>query len=196
MTCSKKTAALAVLALAGLAQAGVLPAPTVLIEVDITDPTNVVLSATGEASLINDSASTANTGTTLLDLFTADFNIPFTPETALTGDLAGGGVLPYSSGLNDFGTLTDRDLNIYRGNLLPDFGAFQIFDTMTAAFSGSSTVDLSGASLPALGTIGDIIAGDTDTGSDVVIGQWRIVPAPGAAGLLAAAGLVGVRRRR
>ena len=71
------------------------------------------------------------------------------------------------------------------------------FSSSVAAFSGESTSDLTFTTIAPKGTVGDIhlrTVDGVDTG--LVIGQYRIIPAPGWAAVLGVAGLVSGRRRR
>lgn len=181
--------AVAVLTFAGAASAGTTGLP-VLVIVDNTDPNNVIFSATGAAAAVAGSSS-ATTGFTLQGLFSgAGFAVGFTPGSgSVSGTLQANGMTgPYVNSLNQFGTLTDNDLNIWGGS------GTQSWNTVDAAFTGSSSTDiLANASFNASGLI---LLGDNPDSQPPVLGTWQIIPTPGTAGLLGLAGLAAVRRRR
>jgi hypothetical protein len=172
----------------------------VLITVDVTDPSLVIFTATGAAPSQDDSMG-AYAGITLLGfLHTTSQDL----DTGLSGDLQGSGTsaaysnaffLSYLSG--DYSAGFDLNLYVETG------GGTQGFTTGSAAFAGSSTLDLTSVSafLPAAGASGSIQVGD---GSSVgnVIGSYLVVssvPEPSAYALLvgfAGAGFAGLRRRR
>lgn len=189
MNTPKLTAATLLLAMA--VSASPLSAGTVLlIEVDGTQ--NIVIRATGEASLVNDSSTTANFGVSLIDLFPSDYVPIIAPFTS--GDLAVNGTAYLNVFANLGLPLTDRDLNITSA-----FGSSttQQFTTSGPAFTGSLDVNLFGTDpLPVEGTVGNVIVGDGDGGSGAVIGQFLVVPEPTSFALLALGGLLFTTRRR
>jgi len=182
--------AAAALTFAGAASAGVAGLPVLLI-VDNTDPNNVTFTATGAAAGVEASTGSGS-GFTLQGLFSgAGFEVGFTPGGgSISGTLqANGMTAPYVNSLNQFGSLTDNDLNIWGGG-----GGTQLWNTDDAAFSGSSSTDiLAGASFNGSGLI---LLGDAPGTQPPVIGTWQLIPTPGTAGLLGLAGLAAVRRRR
>jgi hypothetical protein len=176
--------AAAVLLIAGTATAqGQLP---VLLMVDNTDPSNVLISATGAAPAVNGSVGVIS-GVTLMGLFGgAGINLPIT--TVVGGNLAGGGsAFAYNRGGNAFGTLSANDLNIW----VTGGSGNQNFNVANPAFVGVMTGNYAGATF---NDSGEIRLGDTISG--VVLGQWRLIPTPGALALFGVAGMAATRRRR
>ena len=172
-------------------------AATILLEVDVSDPSAVTFAATGAAPTITDDDSHERDGVTLKGLFDDDFDSFFdAPSSFMTGNLKARGARSYREFTNDFADVGLRDINLFRFS----FNArVQSFDTGSPAFTGVGVVDLTGANFT-VGTVGDILAGDT---SDVspVIGQFEIVggtpiPSPAAAaGGLAMLAVIALRRR-
>lgn len=163
----------------------------VLLLVDITDPNNVLFSATGNAPGINDSTSNQIQGITLIDLFHVDFGVN---DELLSGNLiSAGGSAPFDTLLNNFPPgVTARDLNLFKET----DGVQQTFSTSAPAFTGTGmTAGLVGAEFR---STGDIIVGDTIGGSGEVLGQWSVIPEPssGALSILALAALWAARRRK
>ena len=169
----------------------------VLLTVDVSDPSNVVISATGTGPLINDSSAIVNRGVTLRGLFDADFD----GERPLAGDLAPRDAPAFDLASNDFDAVTARDLNLFRSAFSDGTTTTQAFVTTDAAFTGAGTIDLSGASF-VVGTVGDIsvgdtIDGDTTGGSGATLGQFQVVvPEPSSLALLGLGGAALLRRRR
>lgn len=174
--------------------AGSAASAQVLLEVDITDPSAVVITATGAAAAL-DSAASVVSGATLADIFTADFTLGTANNP--TGDLVGGGSgVAYNRSFNNTTTVGRLSLNLW---VTGGGGASASFTTADPAFTGSATLDLSGASLAAIGSRGSVWSDDAPFGNPsqgAIIGEFLIVPAPGAAALLGLGGLAMVRRRR
>ncbi|MCB1672055.1 MAG: hypothetical protein R3F41_14095 [Gammaproteobacteria bacterium] len=168
-------------------------ASPILLTVDIANPSNTVIASTGAAAGNPGSGlSLTLDGVSLLGIFST----PVSNTTILSGNLRASTA---TSEYTDAWTLpSDFDLNLFNYSF-----ESQIFSTSSAAFVGSSSVDLSGFSLLTPGSTGDIIDSDNFFVQGVVIGQWQIidssgtVPSPGALGLLAV-GLLGlvVSKRR
>ena len=172
-------------ALAGACVATAANAAIVL-TVDITNPSAVVIASTGAA------ASASRSG--------------FQERVRLDGILTAGGP-NYGSSMS--GSLSTTQIGgAYTGfarfqggtsgALSRGGGQTQTFVEGLQAFSGSMTGDLSFLPFAPAGTIGDIYVlqnvNAAETG--IIIGQYQIVPAPGAAAVLGLAGLVATRRRR
>lgn len=158
----------------------------VLLVVDVENPSAVTITATSSPALLNDATGAGGDGVTML-LFFIDQGFQLVgDEVSGVGLSAAGMTESYSDVSNTFALLTARDINFYR----IDAGT-QAFSMLTPAFNGSMVLDLWAATglLPSVGTIGDILVGDTVTGSGAVIGQWQVVPEPGAA-LLAGIGMI------
>ncbi len=186
--------------------AAVLPASagTILLEIDVSDPSAVTLTPTGASSITDDSTSDMFDGVTLIGFFAEDFRASnvFGSFTGLEPRSAAFFNREYTNYDNDFGGVGLRDLNLYSD----DTGWTQRFATNQPAFTGVGVIDfIDSGSEPAPvfqpGTIGHIIAGDTDFGSGDVIGQFQIVggtpiPEPVAAlGGMALLGTIVLRRR-
>ncbi|MEM8836324.1 MAG: hypothetical protein AAGD00_10960 [Planctomycetota bacterium] len=191
----RTTTTLAVLTFTGSALAN--GSAHILLTVDVSDPSAVRITATGDVSLLNDSSDTLAAGVTLANLFTTDLQVSPAIQPLPTGDLSPSG----SSGVfdritNTFGGLTDRDLNLFSTSANGGQDSL-MFDTATAAFTGELLADLTGGTFGPIGTTGDIFVGDTTPpGSGAIIGFYQIVPSPGSAAMLALAGLAATRRRR
>ncbi len=150
----------------------------VLIEVDVTNPAAVTLTATGNASQVNDSSATLYDGVTLVQFFTVPF--PGYQDFALSGNLTApsGHGLSYNHSVDDDYPLALTGLNLfYSGTYQTDV---QSFSTAAPAFTGVAVASLSAfvARLPAAGASGNIIAGYNYGGSEAVLGQWAVVPEP------------------
>lgn len=167
----------------------------VLLEIDASDPSAVVISATGAAAVLDESVSNVS-GFTLLDLFASDFSIGFVTPDA-DGSLSAPGMLgSYNRIANDFGAgnVDANDLNLWASGV----GGEQTWTVDQSAFAGSWTLDLSGASFPAAGTLGEVWSDDApnlDDPAGALLGTYRIVPAP-AGGLVLVFGLACARRPR
>jgi hypothetical protein len=148
----------------------------VVLNVDITDISAVTFSATGAPSAVNDSSSSSLDGASLLNLFTVAYA---DNQSASSGSLFGSSSDALDLLLTPYGSLTGFDLNLFASSVEMQ----QNFSTVSPAFSGSTTFDLSGSSI-LLGSTGDVIAGDTLNGSGAVIGQWQAIPEPASIGLL------------
>ncbi|MEM1422803.1 MAG: hypothetical protein AAGH64_02255 [Planctomycetota bacterium] len=185
-------AAAVLLTTASASHAQTLP---VLLEIDVSDPSAVLISATGAAPALDETLSVVS-GTTLVDLFAGDFAIGLvTPDT--TGTFAAPGMLgAYNRIANDFGggNVDANDLNLWASGV----GGEQAWTTDQPAFTGSWTLDLTGASFPDAGTLGEVCSDDAPNAEDpsgVVLGSFVVVPATGA-GPVFALGLLDRRRRR
>jgi len=165
----------------------------VLLTVDTSDISNVVITATGSLAGQNSSGKIAIFGVDLLGFFTGN-------EAGVSGNLLSGSSLQGGgSGVSydDFeadnystGTGTYLDANLYVDSTDIGSGNNQNFTTASPAFIGTWTIDLgslgvSAGSLPGNGLSGSIISGDShDPG--VVIGSYDVVqtvPEPTTMGL-------------
>ena len=118
------------------------------------------------------------------------------------------GAVLVSGDLTTFGDPTDSSPSLFRGGGGADPGlnlwSFSSLSTVSVtagqqAFEGSATWTLTGdmyADMLAGATSGNILA-DADTVDDpgTLIGEYSVVPAPGALALLGVVGLAGRRRR-
>lgn len=186
-----KLKTLAVLAVSGLAasaaSAGIAGGPILLL-VDNTDPSNVVISATGSPAGTVASIGPVS-GVTLMGLF-GGVGIDLPIGNIIAGNLSSNGTPSFFNRAgNAFGSLADNDLNIW----ISGGSGTQNFNTTDPAFSGATNpIDYSAAS--SFNLSGDIRLGDTPTGT--IIGQWALIPTPGTAGVFALAGFAAIRRRR
>jgi len=157
----------------------------VLITIDPTNIASVRFDATAEPAEKNDATSDFIDGVTLIGVLTSNFFV----ELDFDGTLGASGGR-FEDGLTGVGTANLRDLNLYNA----ETSTVQIFSTSAPAFRGSALIDLPGTSI-AVGSYGDIIVGDTISGSGEVIGQWRAIPEPSAT-LLVGLGCLVLRIRR
>jgi len=181
----------AVFAAAGIASvAGAQELPVLLI-VDITDPSNVVFVATGNAAAVNDSSASIVGGMSLIGLFGGSGFT--TGSVPIGGDLSpSGNTGAYNRILNSIGTLGNTGLNFWATGV----GGGQSFNTTDPAFSGSTSgFDFGGATFNASG---NIVIGDTAgiPGSGAVLGTWQLVPSPSVLALAPVGLLLASRRRR
>lgn len=156
----------------GLATTGA-PA-SVLLHVDVSNPSAVLISATGAAPIVAEDTVDNYSGVSLLDFALADaFANGLAPAATLQ---ANGTSQTYNEWwFDNFGN-GPRALNLYFGdapNATP-----QIFDPGQPAFTGVFELNLSGVALPPVGYQGHILAGDS-SGPATVIGAFAIIPEPG-----------------
>lgn len=142
-------------------------------------------------------------------------------ETVTFGDLTGVYFVDFYGGagsslaaslvsgdISTFGDPSDGSPSLFRGGSGSDSGLnLWSFSSLTEvqvtagqqAFEGSATWSLSAdeyADMLAGAMMGDILANaDTSDDAGVLIGQYTVVPAPGALAVLGLAGLAGRRRR-
>lgn len=169
---------------------------TFLLTIDDTDPSAVVITATGLAPERDDSSTSTYDGVDLLQFFIAD--VTSAAKGALVGNLAPvdtlGPLFSYYRWDADHASGSYVDLNLYGHSNVTET---QDFSTSAPAFTGSDTIDFStfAGALPAIGTHGDILAG-WSSNQGQVIGSWTVVPEPSAVGLccLGLAGLAVWRR--
>ena len=192
MSISFSKAALAVAAVAGLASAA---SAEVLLTVDLSTVNQITIAATNGAS------SASRSGATGTGFYLANF---FTVNQALSSTLVTGN-------LTTFNDPTDTSPLLFRGGAGTDPGlniwsyTANSTSSVTAgnqAFAGSGTWTVSPAvyaSLLSANTSGTIFfPADTfdDLTAATAIGEYSIVPAPGAAAVLGLGGLLVTRRRR
>jgi MYXO-CTERM domain-containing protein len=187
----KKIAALLVLAAGSAANADIL------LTIDLSVVNQVTITSTAGLS---SATATGGTGTGIL---LQNYWIGAATPGA-TGTFAAG-VGPFRS-VN--GSVGDNSPSLYRdtaaelGLNIWSFASTATFTTGQQAFSGSFTATLSAAEyadMLASNAGGNIYfqADDTsDIPNAVVIGQWAVVPTPGAAAVLGLGGLALGRRRR
>jgi len=168
----------------------------VLLTIDLTDPCNAVITATGAFSSTDDSSTVEGAGVDLNNF------LVFSPEGSSTSSSYGsltpsGAETSYDTvGLdNASGSWVDLNLYVSGGSV-----ETQSFSSTSSAFTGTWTVDLSQyvGELPSVGTTGNIMAGFSRTEGST-IGLWEIVsvPEPSQYGLYAFLGfaaLIGWRR--
>lgn len=161
----------------------------VVLHVDISDPSAVVITATGNPASFTGTAGAFENGVQLWEFFSST-NSAFVFGS---GDLTVG-AYSTTARFDDVYKDTDRALVLY------DYNGTQplAFSSSFPAFSGSAVFDLSSyaAQLPTVGTTGNVLTWDEEG----IIGQYVVVPEPslallGVAGL-AALGLTRLRNRR
>lgn len=183
---------IAVAALAGLAA---VANAEVLLTVDISTPNQITINSTTGLSAASRSGSTG-TGFYLANFFTAN--------QTLTSTLVPGGNLTTFNDPSDNtpaifrGGATDPGLNVWSYST----NATSSVTAGTQAFAGSGTWTVSPAvyaSFLSANTSGTIFF-PADTFDDITaataIGEYSVVPAPGAAAVLGLGGLLVGRRRR
>lgn len=190
-----KKSIFAVVAIAGMASASAANAQSlpVLIIVDISDPSNVVFTATGNAAAVADDSASIIGGVSLLDLF-AGSGFDTDGSITISGDLSpSGNPDAYNRILNGIGSLGTTSLNFWASGA--GLGP-QEFNTNDPAFSGSTDgFDFGGVSFNSSGLI---LIGDTNLlpGSGATLGTWELIPAPGTLALALPLGIAATRRRR
>jgi len=177
--------------IAGLAVAATASADT-LLNVDLSVVDQVTFTAT--AGLSSADASGTDSIGVLLESF---FSAPTAAGIFVngTGDLvAAGNSSDTTPGLFNSSGNTGLNFWSWTDDTSTDFV------TGAAAFSGSATWSISSdvyAAMLAGNTSGNIGAfADSDDDTSVVIGQWNVVPAPGAFALLGLGGIAACRRNR
>ncbi len=164
----------------------------VVITIDPSDLNAITFTATGAVSQVDDASSITWDGVTLLGVLAA----AYTEDSyeAQISNLSASGALSESYDfalvIDGYGALTPQDINLYC------FGGSQnqIFSTAAAAFTGQAVFSLPGAVFTP-GSRGDIIVGDTQSGSGATIGQWQVIPEPSALVMIAPFGLAFALRR-
>ncbi len=156
-----------------------------LLTINDSNPSAVIITATGANAGVNYSGNTANDGVDLLQFFTLnEFNMSFGQD--LTGTLTGGNIgVSYDDVYSDNESTSGGnyfDMELYVDNNSPGEGNTETFSTSQPAFSGSWTIDFSalgvtGAALPTPGSTGSIMSGFSGSPGDI-IGQWEIQAAP------------------
>lgn len=184
----------AVVALAAVAGLGTAASAEVLLTYDVSVPNQVTLTATTGNSAA--SVITSNfTGYLLANFFTAD--------QAVTSTLVSGNLTTFSDPSDNSPALfrsgsTDAGLNVWSFTTATN----ATFTAGAQAFTGSATWTLTPAvyaSFLSANTSGTIYApadDSTDISSATAIGEYSIVPAPGAIALMGMGGLLVSRRRR
>ena len=181
-------------AIAALAVAAPSQADVVLI-VDLSVENQITITSTSAASMSTVSGSDG------IGFYLAAFYSSAVAggvsDTLVSGNLTS--FLDVSDGTPDlFKFSSDPGLNVFSYTNTPTSS----FVAGTQAFSGSGTWNISATNYQDMlngNTSGDVWAiadnlPDLSTAS--IIGQWTVIPVPGAGAMLAVAGLVGMRRRR
>jgi hypothetical protein len=152
--------------------------------IDNSNPALVSITATEEFSAADASNGSAQ-GIVLAGFFRAPQIGVAYPVIGTFLKAPGSNFLDSASPFNTGGGQVD--LELYRSGVSP---LGESFSTGSPAFQGGVFVDLSGsaASLPAFGSTGSIVA--FNFGSNPVIGQWIIVPEPGAYAAVTGLGLI------
>jgi hypothetical protein len=163
----------------------------VLLTIDTSDVSNVVITATGSAAGQGSATTIANDGVTLLGFFTSSQTAAgsLLPNSTLQG---GGLSVSYDdfAAVNYAGGAFSLDANLYVDSTDVDHGMTQTFTTSSPAFTGTWTIDLgslgiSAAALPGNGASGQLFSGDAND-HGVQIGTYDVVqtvPEPTTIGL-------------
>ncbi len=193
-------------------------AQLVLLEIDVSDLSAVVITATG-ASAIAEARHIVvpDPGGARDEDLTIDMHGVFANAPSLDVHMGASGPGDLTPRGSQGGTPFDRALAsgsstlTFGSELWSLFNRFangadsSWFTTTDPAFTGAATVDFTGtgALSNAPGTTGDILAIDGREGGSfpalspsTVIGSWQIVPAPATLSLLPIAGIAATRRRR
>ncbi len=178
---------LALVTLAGAALTTSAYAQGVLLTVDLSNPTNVIITATGNNAAVNDNSTPAWEGVSLLSFLTS----AVAKTDTYAGSLTGGGVAYNAYFCQTGGNSPGNDLCLYNYGV----GDPQTFSTGAPAFTGTATLNLSSiaGSLPSAGASGNIYTSYSGN-HRVLLGQWQVMdaaPTP-EPGTLALAGLGGV----
>ncbi len=184
-----KTAAF--IAIAGLAS---VASAEVLLEIDLTDPGFITITATNGLSA-GSVAGSDGIGFLMASFYNdASFGAG---DTLVSGDLTS--AENTSDGTPDLWSYsTSFGLNVYSYTDDPD----STFTAGSVAFSGAATWAISAPEFAAMlagNAGGDIYAiADSDAGiaGAALLGQWRVIPAPSSVALLGLGGIVAGRRRR
>jgi len=181
----------------------------VLLTIDTSDVSNVVITATGSFAGQASSGKTANDGIDLLSFFSisqAGVTGQFLPNSSLQGGGTGVSYDDLAADNYSTGMPTYLDANLYVDGTALGAGTIENFTTGSAAFTGTWTIDLgslgiSSAALPGNGASGAIISGDAHN-PGVEIGRFTVTqtPEPTTASLallgFAITGVVVLRQRR
>lgn len=156
-----------------------------ILTIDITNPAEVIFSATGAFAENDDIDDTfLSEGFTLLGFFHSDVSADpeYFDESTLYSP---GGNFAYTTLFTAAISGSEIDLNIAGSGF-----STQDFSTTSPAFTGFAIADLrSWMSNLSAGTTGNILAGDASYNT-VVIGQFQIVPEPSVISLLVGAALL------
>lgn len=167
----------------------------ILLNIDVSDPSAVVISATANGAS-DDSSFNVSSGFNLIGFLTSDFDgVQDFPDGTGTLAFTSGGAIDGSY----FGNFTFTDDNV---TLFGYGGGTATITTGVAPFSGSSVFDFTDltAFLPAPGAFGDIQGGDLSPVGPV-FGQWQVAAVPEPSTYAAALGAfalaaTALRRRR
>ncbi|MEM9081066.1 MAG: PEP-CTERM sorting domain-containing protein [Verrucomicrobiota bacterium] len=169
----------------------------VLLTIDPSNPSAVTFAATSNAAEVDEVFSTSTLGgITLVNILAAPNPAAFDPRSSSGAS----SLLSDGMSIDRLESITSNDGNTNATSLTlwdntSNNGEGMDFSTSSPAFSGSAAFDLSEATFT-IGSTGNIISGDTVSGSGSIIGQWRVVPEPSSSLLLALAGLLALRRKR
>lgn len=162
-------------------------AETILLSIDVSNPSAVTVTSTGAYSLVDDSSSNVQYGVVLLSFFQdsltytwANYSGNLTPPSSSSQC--------YNYWASDTTDTTGLNLYGYTGIVYPaPEHAIQNFSTTAPAFTGTCTIDFSAYAsyLPNAGESGDIHTGYSGLGSHAILGQWSVVPEPSMTWLLA-----------
>lgn len=170
----KLVLALTAVSLMGMAtNASATTIGTLILEVDVSDPDNVIFAATDGLA----DASAVTTSNMRLGGFLP--NISPQVVVALTGDL---GTADPPGNLAISVSAAEPDLFVSMPN-------GSTFTAGSQALTGSSAADISFYFLPIPGTVGPVTVNGT------TVGEWKSIPEPSALALLGLGGLIVARRR-
>ena len=194
----KKIVAAATVAVAFVASAA---QANVLFTIDVSDPSAVVITGTGEVPIVNDTA-TVFSGVSLENFFAGAVTNAQLPNNN-PSTLLGNGSSTFLADTFVSSALGGNDLNLYN---IPGNGDSIEMNVLLPAFTGSLVVDMSAvlALLPSVGQFGQVYMDDAPADAGFgrpYVGAWQVVatpvPLPASGLLLAGAfGALVVRTRR
>lgn len=148
---------------------------SVVLQVDVTDPSHVIVSATPGTSLITDHTFSNGAGASLLAFFPAGVDFDDTAMVSGTLKSAQSAIMAYDY-IAPNPVAGTNALNLFTSD---DADQLQDFVTGATAFTGTAVLDLSGVSnsLPLAGSGGDVVSGDR-SGASAVLGHYVVVANP------------------
>lgn len=185
----------AVIALAGTSSvASAQERLNTLLTFDITDPAHVIVQATGESPDYEHMGTTMRQGVIMVEFFEEPYPFGSVGPPVLVSTLhPWSSVQHYLDIDNNYADISPMCMTFFTE--LPTLPDDQNFLITTPAFVGEMRLDFTGAALPQVGARGPITVGPFSL-DDAPIGEWLVIPSPGAFALLGIGTCAIVRRRR